>query len=247
MGKTKLVRAKEEILQIFFPKTCPVCENILDRHREICDECAGRLHYIREPKCKKCGKPFETAEEGDGIREYCGDCAGGGHSYESGMAVFQYSDEIKESIYRFKYHNQRTYAGFYGKAMALRYGEMIQRLGIQILIPVPISRQKKVRRGYNQAELMALALGRELQIPVDSHMLIRSRDTIPQKELNNRERRNNLKNAFKITQNSIEYKKILLVDDIYTTGSTIDACAEVLKRAGIEKVYYISLSIGAGI
>lgn len=94
---------------------------------------------------------------------------------------------------------------------------------------------------------MAQSLGRELNIPVDSYTLIRDRDTIPQKELNHEERRNNLKNAFKISRNGIEYKKILMVDDIYTTGSTIDACAAALKNAGVREVYFISLSIGAGI
>ena len=94
---------------------------------------------------------------------------------------------------------------------------------------------------------MAQVLGKELNIPVDTDALIRSRDTVPQKELNINERRNNLKNAFKIKENVIEYKKILLVDDIYTTGSTIDACAEALRQAGAKEVYFISLSIGAGI
>ena len=159
------------------------------------------------------------------------------------MAVFQYSDELRESIYRFKYYNQRTYAKFYGRAMA-RYKRQIKDLGIQILIPVPISRKRKITRGYNQAELMAQALGRELNLPVDSGYLLREKNTLPQKELNEKERRNNLKNAFKISENVIKYKKVLLVDDIYTTGSTIDACALVLKQAGAEKVYFISLCIG---
>lgn len=79
---------------------------------------------------------------------------------------------------------------------------------------------------------------------MDSGYLLREKNTLPQKELNEKERRNNLKNAFKISENVIKYKKVLLVDDIYTTGSTIDACALVLKQAGAEKVYFISLCIG---
>lgn len=232
------------LLQLFFPKTCPICEEILDKHQEICKKCEKNLRYIEEPKCKKCGKPFEPREPDSEIKEYCMDCVKKPHIYDFGMAVFQYSEELRESIYRFKYYNQRTYAGFYGKAMAC-YGRQIRELGIQVLIPVPISRQRKTARGYNQAELMAWALGRELNLPVDSYSLIRKKNTLPQKELNEEERRNNLKNAFKIEENVIKYKKVLLVDDIYTTGSTIDACATVLKQAGAEKVYFISLCIGA--
>lgn len=247
MGDAKRIRAKEQVLQIFFPKTCPVCEEILEKHREICSKCEEKLQFVREPKCKKCGKPFEGTGEMQKIREYCGDCTKRMHFYEFGMAVFLYNDDIKESIYRFKYHNQRTYADFYGNAMAHRYGKTIKDLGIQALIPVPISRKKKTIRGYNQAELMARSLGRELNIPVDNEILERNRNTVPQKELNFEERRNNLKNAFKISRNGIEYNKILMVDDIYTTGSTIDACATALKNAGVREVYFISLSIGAGI
>lgn len=92
---------------------------------------------------------------------------------------------------------------------------------------------------------MAQALGRELNLPVNKNCLVREKNTLPQKELNEQERRNNLKNAFKISENVIKYKKVLLVDDIYTTGSTVDACAVVLKQAGAEKVYFISLCIGA--
>ena len=247
MADTGLKKTKELFLQILFPKTCPICEDILEKHREICSKCEKDLQYISEPKCKKCSKPFEALQEGEQIREYCHDCTKTAHSYKFGMSVFQYNDKIKQSIYRFKYQNQRTYAGFYGKAMALRYGGIIRESGIQILMPVPVSHKKKIIRGYNQAELMAQVLGKELNIPVDTDALIRSRDTVPQKELNINERRNNLKNAFKIKENVIEYKKILLVDDIYTTGSTIDACAEALRQAGAKEVYFISLSIGAGI
>lgn len=246
MADTGLKRAGEQMLQLLFPKTCPVCEDILEKNREICRVCEKNLRYISEPKCKKCGKPFEAAEEGADIREYCMDCTNRVHSYQSGMAVFQY-DDISASIYRFKYHNQRTYAGFYGKAMAMRYGREIRELGIDILMPIPVSRKKKITRGYNQAELMAEALSKELGLSMDSRTLIREKNTIPQKELNYEERRNNLKKAFKISGNVIKYKKILLVDDIYTTGSTIDACAEALKRAGAEEVFFISLSIGAGV
>lgn len=247
MGNRQLRKTKDKILQIIFPKTCPICEEILQKEQEICESCRKKLEYIREPKCKKCGKPFETDDEEQTIREYCADCGKGRHSYDSGMAVFRYGEDIRESISRFKYHNRRTYADFYGQEMARKYGQKIKTLGIQVLIPVPISKRKMVRRGYNQAGLIAKVLGETLNIPVDSEILIRDRDTTPQKELSNEERRKNLNNAFKMMRSAVKYKKVLLVDDIYTTGSTIDACAETLKRSGAGEIYFISLSIGAGI
>ena len=235
------------ILQIFFPKVCPICTEVLDREQEICQGCRKKLKYITEPKCKKCGKPFESVDAQSQIRQYCGDCQKNRHDYEYGMAVFRYNDEIRESIYRFKYKNQRTYASFYADEMWKVYGRQIRAEGIEVMIPVPVSRKKMQKRGYNQAALIARQLAEKTGIPADLHSLARIRDTIPQKELNHQERRKNLNNAFKMDQNAVKYKKVLLVDDIYTTGSTIDACAVALKETGVQQVYFISLSIGAGI
>ncbi len=130
------------ILQIFFPKVCPICTEVLDREQEICQDCRKKLKYITEPKCKKCGKPFESVDAQSQIRQYCGDCQKNRHDYEYGMAVFRYNDEIRESIYRFKYKNQRTYAGFYADEMWKVYGRQIRAEGIEVMIPVPVSRKK---------------------------------------------------------------------------------------------------------
>ena len=107
-------------------------------------------------------------------------------------------------------------------------------------------RKKQKKRGYNQAEVFARALGRETGLPVEGRLLVRNRDTVPQKELNDRQRRQNLKNAFQLVPDIVKYRKILLVDDIYTTGSTMDEAAKTLLAAGAEQVYYICVSIGAG-
>ena len=238
---------KEKILNLFYPKRCPLCQEIVKGDAEICVPCNQQLKYIEEPKCKKCGKPFENVDERAEIREHCGDCSKFNHVYDMGMAVFQYNEAVRESIYRFKYQNQRTYAGFYGKVMAKEYGMLIRRLGVEVILPVPINEKKKITRGYNQAELVAAVLAQYVKCPLDAELLVRTKNTVPQKELTPQERRNNLKNAFKITNSIVKYKVVLLVDDIYTTGSTIDACAGVLKAAGVEKVYYISLAIGQGI
>ena len=98
----------------------------------------------------------------------------------------------------------------------------------------------------NQAEVFARALGQELGIPVDANVVKRNRETMPQKCLNNRQRQKNLKNAFQLTENIVKYKEILLVDDIYTTGSTMDAVAETLLAGGACNIYYICISIGEG-
>ena len=114
------------------------------------------------------------------------------------------------------------------------------------LIPVPIHKARLAFRGFNQAELLARGLSKEFQIPVRNDLVYRVKKTTPQKELNDKERKNNLKSAFHVKPNAIECKTVVLVDDIYTTGSTMDALAKALKANGVEQVYFVCLAIGRG-
>lgn len=230
------------IVDGLFPKSCPMCDEILPKGRDICCGCEEKLVYIIEPKCKKCGKKLENEK-----LEYCVDCSKNRHYFNQGIAAFLYNDKVSKSIYRFKYHNRRTYAGFYGKAIATMYGADIKKWNCHMIIPVPIHSKKKIKRGYNQAALIAKELGKNLSMPVSEKILYRVRNTKPQKEMEKATRKKNVENAFKIYENVVKYKKIILVDDIYTTGSTIDACAKELLQAGATEVYFISLSIGHGI
>lgn len=229
-------------LGILFPKTCPICDKALGHGEDICGECVRKIHFIGEPRCKKCGKQLSDVRT-----EYCPDCSRNSHVYKTGIAAFLYDDLISKSIYRFKYHNRRSYAEYYGKAISKQYGTIIKRWNADVIIPVPIHEKKRIRRGYNQAELISRSLGRELHMETDSSYLVRMANTKPQKEMNKAERKKNLENAFKLTGNVVKYNKIILVDDIYTTGSTIDECARTLMAGGAREIYFVSLSIGAGI
>ena len=140
---------------------------------------------------------------------------------------------MKQSIYRFKDGGRREYAEFYAKESARLYGDWIKRKDIQAIIPIPIHRHKRYKRGYNQAEIYAKELGKQCGLPVDSKTLIRVVDTLPQKTL-------------KIGVDGVQWKRVLVVDDIYTTGSTVDAAAAVLREAGVEKIYILSITIGNG-
>lgn len=239
--KQKVYTAEKKILDFVYPPRCPGCDRLLIPGDCICEDCSKTIKRVTEPVCKRCGKPMENPR-----KEYCADCFGKKHQYRQGKAVFIYEGNIKQSMYRFKYSNKREYADFYAVEAANLYADWIKRRQIEVIIPIPMYRKKQRRRGYNQAEVFAKALGRELGITVDTKVVKRVRDTIPQKELNDKERRHNLKNAFQLVPNIVRYKEILLVDDIYTTGSTMDAVTEVLLSAGVKNVYYICISIGMG-
>ncbi len=130
--------------------------------------------------------------------------------------------------------------------MAEQYEDLLRSWNPDALVPIPLHKTRKRKRGFNQAQLLAEKLGKRLEIPVEKRILERTKKTGPQKELNDVQRRANLKNAFQVRQNDVRLKRIVLVDDIYTTGSTIDAAAAVLLEHGAEKVYFLTICIGRG-
>lgn len=236
----------EILIDIIYPPRCPLCEKVLPhkaggKRIMACRECVRRLKLIDSPRCMKCGKQLDNMEH-----EYCGDCKKRSHSFERGAGAAAYSEDLRLSVHRFKYKCRREYAPFYAWLIFKQCESLIRQWDIDVIMPVPMHERKKKIRGYNQAELIAEELGKLTGIKVDSKALARTRNTQPMKELNDIERSKNLQNAFKMNNNVLEYKHILLVDDIYTTGCTIDACADVLHRAGTQKVYYTSLCIGNG-
>lgn len=232
------------ILDLIYPRRCPVCQDIVRAGEPgalICPACRKSLPFVQEPRCLKCGKEISKEDQ-----EYCGDCFLRPKHYIRGFPLFTYTDPIRDGIQAFKYHNRREYAQFYGEALMEVFGTDFRALKLDGILPVPLHHRRFRRRGYNQAELLAVELGRRLEVPVYSGLLVRVADTTPQKELNDRERLENLKRAFHLSKNKVKLKRLLLVDDIYTTGATIEACTQVLLQAGIEEVFYTSVCIGKG-
>ena len=225
-----------------YPRRCPVCDRpVKPFGKDICDGCRNALVLIREPRCLKCGKQLQ-----DPGAEYCYDCARRRHAYTKGAALYSYSC-IRQTIYRFKYAGRREYADFLGRALAENLGAMILSWRPDALVPVPLHPERERKRGYNQAALLAQALGKRLNIPVLSDWLVRVKNTKPQKELEGTARQNNLKKAFKIVQDDVKLNTIVIIDDIYTTGSTIDAAALECRAAGVRRVFFITLAIGKGL
>lgn len=246
MNKKNLAAGARGLLHILYPWRCPICDKVRSipfgkENMSICEGCTSKIEYVKEPVCKKCGKPLD-----DERVEFCGDCKYHTHHYVQGKALWVYKGWVKKSIYRLKYKNRREYGTIYARELVKQYGGWIRRKKIQAIIPIPLHKSRKRERGYNQAEVIAREMGREMGLPVYNRLLIRSVNTRAQKELNDRERKNNLKKAFKISKNDVQLKKVLLVDDIYTTGSTIDAVAQTLREAGVVEIYFVSVSIGRG-
>lgn len=163
---------------------------------------------------------------------------------QQGKALYLYRGDIKKTMYRFKYSNKREYAAFFARKAVEKYGDWLIQNQIEVIVPIPMFAAKKRKRGYNQAESFARALASITGIPVDTKLLVRVKDTTPQKELNDIERKNNLKNAFQKGKSIVQYRHVLVVDDIYTTGSTAQAAATELIKIGVHHVYFMSICIG---
>lgn len=236
-----LCKLYQRVKDLLFPRRCPVCDEVVPwKEGLICRECIPRIRYVGGRYCMKCGKPLEKQET-----EFCQDCTVRSHAFDRGRAVFLYPS-IAGSIYRFKYGGRREYAGFYAQEIQRQLGDAVHNWQPDALIPVPIHWKRRRARGYNQAEDLAVDLGRAMKIPVRKNLVRRCRNTVPQKLLSLRQRQNNLKKAFIISKDDVKLDTIILIDDIYTTGSTVDAMAALFKSAGVKKVFVISLAIGRG-
>ena len=233
---------KIDLPGLLFPRRCPVCHDVVEDPGELaCDICRTRLIRVRDPFCQKCGKPLRVEEE-----EYCADCSRKRHFYDKGRAAFAYDQWMRESIAKYKYGGRREYAEFYAEEILLACVREIVRWKAEVLIPIPLHPSRRRKRGYNQAELLAAKLSEKSGIPMDADYLLRSKKTRAQKELSDRERLENLKNAFSVRKKKVPYQRIILVDDIYTTGSTMDEAARILKENGAEFIYFLCISVGRG-
>ena len=233
---------KDKILDLFYPPRCPVCGNILeDKYAYVHKKCRGTLPWIHEPRCKRCGKPLESP-----VRELCQDCKARSYSFQSGRSLWLYEKKAKQMTLDYKYKNKREYTDFFVDEMIRNYGGWIRGNRIGLIVPVPLNKKKKRERGYNQAELLAVRLGKELGMETAPKGLIRQRYTSPQKQLGPAERRHNLEKSIQAGRLPEKVDHVLLIDDIYTTGATVEACAKALIKAGAKDVYFLTLCIGHG-
>lgn len=235
------MKIKKFVRDILCPPKCVICQEILAPGEKICDDCRQKLPYIGNAVCMKCGKPIEGE-----MNELCRDCMRKKHFFDRNVALWTYNKQLKLSVYRFKYNNKRVYAEFYAEEIMKRYNELIKSWNVDVIIPVPLFKGKLYKRGYNQAAVLAYELERLCRIKVREDVVVRVRNTRPMKELNDKERIKNIKGSFKIVPKVLQLEKVLLVDDIFTTGSTVDEIAKVLKTIGVRNVYVITLCVGRG-
>lgn len=232
-------RVANSVVTAFYPSVCVSCGQVV-KGIGLCEDCKQTFKMVKEPTCSVCGKYLK----GDGLM--CEDCKDIDHIFKRNVSLFEYKGAIKEAIYKFKYANKRSSAEFFAFVAEGNYGKLLEEWNIDAIVPVPMWSKKAVSRGYNQAEEFGFCLSKYTGIKIDKTLLIRNKNTVPMKGLSNQKRYENLKSAFSVdVKEAKRYRNVLVVDDIFTTGTTIDACARVLKRAGVEKVYSMCIATGS--
>ena len=228
----------EKFLNILYPKRCPVCHQILpERETLICSPCEKMLHPVVKDYCLKCGKPV------DAEMELCPECRERHREFDRGRGIFLYNGKMRQSLIRYKYYGSREYGEYYADSICRYAGREIRAWKPDLILPVPMHPRKQRIRGFNQAADLAEKTGKILGIPVSSQIVHKIRITRSQKKLNATERKQNLRAVFQVTER-LDGLRILVIDDVYTTGSTIEAMAHVLKAAGAEKVFFVTLCTG---
>lgn len=235
-----LKRILSIITDLFFPRRCTICDKVISTDAGICERCKKKVRPLQGDTCMKCGKKLNANEV------YCYDCTRRNHDFERNFSVFEYP-VIRESVYRFKYSGRAEYAAYYAKEEYKLHGKRIMELHADAIVPVPLHKGRLRKRGYNQAYELAKELSLLTGVPVYNGLIKRVKSTKALKTLDVRERQNNLKKAFLIIQNDVKLNTIIVVDDIYTTGATIDAVARACKEAGVEKVYSLTVAVGNGL
>ena len=232
------------LIDLLFPKRCPVCLDVLPPGKKlICAPCVKKMPRVQEPYCLKCGRPMEAADE---WKEYCRNCEKRFPSFEKGLVYGVYHTEIMSRLMaQVKYHEDPQLLDYPCLDFAESTRKLVQSFGAECLIPVPVHKSRLKERGYNQAELLAKVMSKVTGIPVRADLLMRVEDTKAQKALSREDRSLNLRAAFQAGEGPMP-RRLVLVDDIYTTGATADACTEALLRAGAERVYVATVCCGAG-
>lgn len=233
----------ENLINIIYPKRCFICDKILHLKSQetLCDICKKKVRWITGNICSKCGKPLEEHR-----LKFCFDCSKREQEYNQGRGMYLYKEEVIHSIHRYKYGNRKGYGKSFAKELTRFYLENIN-WEIDLITSVPLHPKKLKERGFNQSSLIADILSRNLNIEVNNFLLIRTKNTRPQKDLSDLERILNVRDVFSINKKyTFIHKNILIIDDIYTTGNTINNCAKILKDNGAGNVYFLTVAIGKG-
>ncbi|MBI5874893.1 MAG: ComF family protein [Deltaproteobacteria bacterium] len=222
-------------LNLLLPQICPLCAEDADDGR-FCQRCFAGIRLITGPICPCCGMPFVSQENTEHL---CGRCIIKEPPFEAARSAGVYKGVLLEAIHRFKYNGKTSLA----KPLIKIIADMFPANACGLIVPVPLHKTRLKERGFNQSLLLAKGLAKIYNLPIDYLNLKRIRATDHQANLKGKDRLTNVMGAFAVQDKAaFQDKKILLIDDVYTTGATITECSKVLKKAGAKGIDVLTLA-----
>ncbi len=237
---SKLSWIGRSLIDLVLPPQCLSCGSVVDDPHTLCAACWGRLRFIEHPLCSACGRPFDV-EESDGA--LCGRCVRRPHVYARARSSLAYDDASRHMILMFKYADRTDAAPLFASWMGHAGRDLLAEA--ELIAPVPLHWTRLLRRRYNQAALLAQAIGRAAGIEVEVDLLRRQRRTARLAGMGAKDRARTVKGAISVPaarSERIKDRRVLLIDDVLTTGATVDACAQALLDAGASAVDVLTLA-----
>jgi len=221
---------KDAVLNLVFPPHCVICGQ---PGEWLCQSCAASFAYVQPPVCALCGRPLSNGH-------LCHRCSTRRSPLNEVRAATYFEGGARRAIHQFKYKGVRVLAPYLGSVMAQAWHQ--SPCPVSVIVPVPLHRQRLRQRGYNQSALLAQEVSRRIGLPVVEDCLRRVKQTRPQVGLGMAERRENVQGAFACTGQRLSGEHVLLVDDVCTTGATLEACAQALLNRGAHEVWALVLA-----
>jgi ComF family protein len=229
-------------LDFFLPPKCPFCGDPTDPLSvdRPCSSCLSRIRFFSSPRCPRCGIGYPSPSDHDHL---CSGCLSADPPFRKARSLCPYEGAIVEIISRFKFGGVARLAKPLGILLAEYQDPEFPFSQVDLLIPVPLHTQRLRERGFNQSLLLARQISQRRSIPLNFTALRRSRQTQPQTQLSGPERQKNVRGAFEVRNaQAVAGKRILLIDDVFTTGATVEECAKALLNAGAKGVDVLTLA-----
>jgi ComF family protein len=228
-------------LDLLYPPRCEACGGL--RREAICAECWEGIVRVTPPWCEVCGAPFDPRAQ---AAPRCADCRGKRRPFSAARSAAHYEGPLAQAIRRFKYHSQMVLGKPLGalmvEALEGAAGRDLDPATVDVVCPVPLHESRLRDRGFNQSELLAESVAVAIERPL-KHLLERTRPTLPQVDLPAASRAQNVRDAFAVRlEEVIASQRVLLIDDLFTTGATLLECARILRRAEAEEVRVLTLA-----
>jgi competence protein ComFC len=235
----------DALASVVFPAPCRLCEATLTTASRIpvCQPCLESLRPFPGPACQNCGRPMVSPLAAAAAVPLCRNCRLGVYAFDLARSYGAYDEPMRQAIILLKYHAVTPLGGWF----AARLAELIEREpavgAVDVVVPVPLHPVRQRERGYNQAELIARPLAKRLKLPLGPYLLVRTRPRPDKLKLTRQERWRTVRGAYVIREGTqVDRSRILLVDDVFTTGATLDSCARALRAAGAARVVALTVA-----